>query len=124
MATFSERLRQLRTAAGLSQMEFSKRIGVSKSSVNMYERGEREPNLETLQHIADFFQVDIGYLLGKSESAPPVRSITDDDIKLALFGGSGEITDAMYDILYNGKHPSDALQELMVRDLREENVTD
>ena len=34
------------------------------------------------------------------------------------------ITDAMYDILYNGKHPSDALQELMVRDLREENVTD
>ena len=97
MATFSDRLRQLRKAADLSQMEFSKRIGVSKSSVNMYERGEREPNLETLQRIADFFQVDIGYLLGKSESAPPVRSITDDDIKFALFGGSGEITDAMYE---------------------------
>jgi glycerol-3-phosphate dehydrogenase (NAD(P)+) len=34
------------------------------------------------------------------------------------------LTDAMYEILYMGKHPSDALQELMVRDLREENVTD
>ncbi len=34
------------------------------------------------------------------------------------------ITDAMYDILYNGKHPSVALQELMVRDLREETVKD
>ena len=34
------------------------------------------------------------------------------------------IVDAMYEILYNGKHPSDALKELMVRDLREENVTD
>lgn len=34
------------------------------------------------------------------------------------------IVDAMYEILYNGKHPSEALQELMVRDLREENVTD
>ncbi len=34
------------------------------------------------------------------------------------------IVDAMYDILYNGKHPSEALKELMVRDLREENVTD
>ncbi|MBP3500563.1 MAG: NAD(P)-dependent glycerol-3-phosphate dehydrogenase [Akkermansia sp.] len=34
------------------------------------------------------------------------------------------IVDAMYDILYNGKHPSEALQELMVRDLREENVKD
>ena len=97
MATFSERLRQLRKAAGLSQMEFSKRIGVSKSSVNMYERGEREPNLETLQHIADFFQVDIGYLLGNPEISAPERKITDDDIKFALFGGSGEITDAMYE---------------------------
>ena len=97
MATFSERLRQLRTSAGLSQMEFSKRIGVSKSSVNMYERGEREPNLETLQRIADFFQVDIGYLLGNPEVSAPVRKITDDDIKFALFGGSGEITDAMYE---------------------------
>ena len=97
MATFSERLRQLRTSADLSQMEFSKRIGVSKSSVNMYERGEREPNLETLQRIADFFQVDIGYLLGNPEVSAPVRKITDDDIKFALFGGSGEITDAMYE---------------------------
>ena len=34
------------------------------------------------------------------------------------------ITDAMYEILYTGKHPSEALQELMVRDLREENVKD
>ena len=34
------------------------------------------------------------------------------------------ITDAMYEILYEGKHPSDALKELMVRDLREENVKD
>ena len=99
MSKFSERLRQLRTGCGLSQMEFSKRIGVSKSSVNMYERGEREPNLETLQHIADFFQVDIGYLLGNSgsQTAVPERTVTDDDIKFALFGGSGEITDAMYD---------------------------
>ncbi len=66
MAKFSERLRQLRTARDLSQLEFSKFIGISKSSVNMYERGEREPGLETLETIADFFNVDLDYLLGKS----------------------------------------------------------
>lgn len=67
MAKFSERLRQLRTARDLSQMEFSKHIGISKSSVNMYERGEREPGLETLERIADYFNVDMDYLLGKSD---------------------------------------------------------
>lgn len=101
MATFSERLRQLRNAHDLSQMEFSKHLGISKSSVNMYERGEREPNLEILGRIADFFRVDLDYLLGKSDemqkTAPEVRAVTDDDIKFALFGGSGEITDAMYE---------------------------
>ena len=67
MARFSDRLRQLRTARDLSQMEFSKQIGISKSSVNMYERGEREPSFETLELIADYFNVDMDYLLGKSD---------------------------------------------------------
>ena len=43
MAKFCDRLRSLRTSKGLSQYDFSKQIGISKSSVNMYERGEREP---------------------------------------------------------------------------------
>lgn len=73
MAKFSERLRQLRTARDLSQMEFSKQIGISKSSVNMYERGEREPGLETLEQIADYFNVDMDYLLGKTDIVNKAR---------------------------------------------------
>lgn len=68
MTKFGARLRQLRTARGLSQMDFSKQIQISKSSVNMYERGEREPGLETLERIADYFNVDMDYLLGKSDT--------------------------------------------------------
>lgn len=67
MPKFSERLKQLRTSAGLSQMDFAKQIKLSKSSVNMYERGEREPNIETLERIADYYNVDMDYLLGKSD---------------------------------------------------------
>lgn len=67
MAKFHERLRLLRKESGLSQQEFANLLGsVSKSSINMYERGEREPSLETLEDIADFFNVDLDYLLGKS----------------------------------------------------------
>lgn len=67
MAKFHERLRLLRKKSGLSQQELANLLGsVSKSSINMYERGEREPSLETLEDIADFFNVDLDYLLGKS----------------------------------------------------------
>lgn len=68
MVQFGDRLRTLRTGKGLSQMDFSKQIRISKSSVNMYERGEREPSFETLEAIADYFNVDMDYLLGKSDT--------------------------------------------------------
>ena len=45
MTKFNERLKILRKEANLSQEELAKKIGVSKSSVNMYERGEREPGI-------------------------------------------------------------------------------
>lgn len=67
MPKFAERLKTLRTAKKLSQADFAKQIKLSKSSVNMYERGEREPGLETLERIADYFNVDMDYLLGKSD---------------------------------------------------------
>lgn len=66
MATFGDRLKTLRSRKELSQMELSKQIGISKSSINMYERGEREPKFETLEVIADYFNVDLDYLLGKT----------------------------------------------------------
>lgn len=68
MAKFNERLKQLRKNADLSQQDFSKLIGVSKSSINMYERGEREPGIETIGNIADFFNVNVDYLLGKTDT--------------------------------------------------------
>lgn len=67
MAKFCNRLRLLRNSRSLSQQTLSEKIGVSKSSINMYERGEREPSFETLEAIADFFNVDMDYLLGKSD---------------------------------------------------------
>lgn len=49
MAKFNERLKLLRRESGLSQRDFAKQLGTSKSSVNMYERGEREPGIEPLK---------------------------------------------------------------------------
>lgn len=67
MAKFNERLRELRNSRGISQQLFADKIGLSKSSINMYERGEREPGIDTLEAMADYFNVDLDYLTGKSD---------------------------------------------------------
>ena len=51
----------------LSQQNLADQLGFSKSSVNMYERGEREPGLESMETIADYFNVDLDYLMGRSD---------------------------------------------------------
>ena len=67
MSSFNNQLKILRKEYNLSQQELAAKIGISKSSINMYERGEREPGLETVKRIADFFNVDIDYLFGVSD---------------------------------------------------------
>ncbi len=75
MVMFNERLKQLREESKYSQSEFAEQLklysrrnkGFSKSSINMYERGEREPGLEALEIIADYFNVDMDYLFGRSD---------------------------------------------------------
>lgn len=67
MTMFAQRLKLLRKEASLSQQELANQLKcVSKSSINMYERGEREPGLETTEAIADYFNVDIDYLYGRT----------------------------------------------------------
>ena len=88
MAHFSDRLKLLRREHNLSQMELARQLGcVSKSSVNMYERGEREPSFETLEAIADYFNVDLDYLLGKSDIRNPEKA-KEDPLGLAKVGFS------------------------------------
>lgn len=64
---FGERLRELRISQGLSQEVLGQKCGVKKSSINMYERGARQPKIETLEMIADYFNVDLEYLRGTSD---------------------------------------------------------
>ncbi|MEE1086660.1 MAG: helix-turn-helix transcriptional regulator [Schaedlerella sp.] len=68
MADFAAILKILRTKNSLSQAELAAKLGISKSSVSMYEQGKREPDFHILGKIADFFQVDTDYLMGRSDN--------------------------------------------------------
>lgn len=66
---FRIRIRQLREEAGYrSQQAFASAFGVAQTTVAGWEGGKREPNFETILRIADFFQVSVDYLLGRTEN--------------------------------------------------------
>lgn len=89
MTNFHTVLKEMRRERGLTQQALADALGISKSSVNMYEHGSREPNFVMLSAFADFFQVDADYLLGKSpvprRGAPAHAGEAENDDLNALF---------------------------------------
>jgi transcriptional regulator with XRE-family HTH domain len=72
MAQFDKILKLLRSEKNMSQQELADALGISKSAINMYERGERQPKFEILEQIADYFNVDMDYLLGRTSKTTKV----------------------------------------------------
>ena len=67
MSNFGNIMKILRAEKGMSQQEMADALKMSKSAINMYERGERQPNFEVMELIADYFNVDMDYLYGRTE---------------------------------------------------------
>lgn len=94
---FFDRFQALCAEKGVSVYRACTDIGLNRSAVAKWKAGGK-PNGTTAGKLADYFGVSTDYLLGQTSQRTPAHSgPTDEEIKFALFGGSGEITDAMYD---------------------------
>ena len=62
---FARRLRRLRERRGISRKVLSELCGMSRNTIERYERGERVPNLADAVVLADFFGVSIDYMCGR-----------------------------------------------------------
>lgn len=69
MPEFKDMLKYFRMKENLSQSELAAKLGISASAVSMYEVGKREPDFETEEKIADFFQTDLNTLRGRANEA-------------------------------------------------------
>ena len=75
---FSDVLKYLRKREHMTQQELANKLKISRGAVSMYELGQREPDFETLEAIADCFNVSMSVLLGKDETIkPPAQYLTD-----------------------------------------------
>lgn len=121
---FSDRLETLRKSINLSQEELAKILNINRTSIVHYENKNsgRIPKLDTLEQIADFFEVSIDYLLDRTDdpgvTAEEEQFISDTD-QLSL----AELQ-KKYQITVDGEPASDEELEAtidFIRSLREKN---
>ena len=88
---------------GITGYRMCKEVGIQPSILTDLKMGRKEGlSSKNADKIARYFGVSVSYLLGTSEYGQPEEtkkspSISDEDIKFALFGGEGEITDEMWE---------------------------
>ena len=91
---FFARFQTLCEQKGISVYKACRDHGLNRSAVAKWKAGGK-PNGNTAGKLAEYLGVTTDYLL--TGQTGPKLTVTDDDIKFALFGGDGEITDAMYE---------------------------
>jgi len=103
---FSERLKQLRIEAKLNQSEFGNLFGVSGSAIGMYEQGRRQPDIDLLVKISEYFNVSIDWLVGSSDNRVERIDYTKLDLNLSDYSSESmnfheELPNDMYIIMRN-----------------------
>ena len=89
---FGKRLRILRENADINQEKLGKILGLSTSTIGMYEQGRRQPDNDTLIKVAEYFDVSIDYLLGNTD-VKKYENPYDDELEQVLFSKAKELTD-------------------------------
>ncbi|MGI5905210.1 MAG: helix-turn-helix domain-containing protein [Candidatus Pararuminococcus gallinarum] len=67
--SFSERLKELRKSKKINQTILANAVNLNIKQIQRYEGGSNEPTLSVLIALADFFDVSLDYLVGRSDVA-------------------------------------------------------
>lgn len=73
MATVSERLRALRESLNITQAKLAELCGTKQASINRYEHGQAEASYKTLLWYADYFDVSLDYIFGRTDKPEGVK---------------------------------------------------
>jgi len=62
------RLKELRKKKNISQLRLATELNTTQNTISRYETGEREPGIDELIKIADYFNISVDYLIGRTEN--------------------------------------------------------
>lgn len=118
MSVFGKRLKELRVEKELTQEKLGEIFNVRKGTVSNWENGNRFPDENTIIKLADFFNVSIDYLLGRTDKRQPHHLTKEDIIKLApeyawLFEEEGLEYVELVEELRGKEIPPEVIKELV-----------
>ncbi|NJJ37873.1 helix-turn-helix domain-containing protein [Paenibacillus apii] len=87
MSISGDRIKKLREAQGLSQLELADRIGINNSVLSRIESGKRPVEDSEINQFADFFDVSGDYILGRTNDPKPFKP------SLSFYGGPNDWTE-------------------------------
>ena len=61
------RLKEIRLSKGISQLKLAMELNTNQNTISRYETGDREPGINELIKIADYFDVTVDYLIGRTD---------------------------------------------------------
>ena len=115
MKVVAERIRSLRESARLSQVKMGEIVGARQSSLNRYEQDQSSPSYETLVRYADFFDVSLDYILGRTDD--PQGKLYECKPK---FEGSDPEMEKFVEMCFDPKSPmNDRLKKTLLTMLQE-----
>ncbi len=97
MATFGERLRELREEKELSQTLLAEKLGVSNVTINRWEHNNQMPDGEMLDFLANFFDVNYYYITGVDEDRRP--NLSDEEAAKIVEAEENEILLHMVELI-------------------------
>lgn len=84
MPSIGERIKDLRTKNQLTQKELSKITGISEISIRKYESGDRTPKIDAIEKLSTAFNVQIDYIIGRSDFKKFDSSIINSDFETLI----------------------------------------
>jgi transcriptional regulator with XRE-family HTH domain len=108
--------------AGITAYKVSKDTGISQTTLSDWKRGRSVPKTEKLQTIADYFDVSLDYLLGKTtiKKAPIFSKKDERDISKRLDQTLKDLENAQGALMFDGEPLDDVTKELLIASLRKD----
>lgn len=88
---FSERIKELRNQAGITQDDIAEKLGISRTAVTMWESGKSRPRLDKLEQLAGILKTTPFYLLNGEQSPLPPNALPIEQSPLATLPYYGTV---------------------------------
>ncbi len=110
---FADRLKEIRTGKGMTQVQLAEMMGVSKGTVAMWETGKREPNFVTVNQLSDIFDKRIDYILGYSNDASSPKLTEENIEQLGVWAAEDSFNETVIAYLRLDEYGKEAVESLI-----------